>query len=182
MGNDESPDIRPLAPEDAAAVALLQNRLWRLTYTGLVPDHVLDARDDAVNTRAWQERAAVQAARGRSGEGAVTLVAHDDTGRPIGWASAGPPRDVDAPSDTELWSLYVAVEHQGTGLATRLLEAVLPSSSVHLWVLQGNDRALAFYRKVGFELDGTTTHDDRLGADELRMARTAGPTGSGRLH
>lgn len=177
-----SPDIRALAPEDAAAVAVLQNRLWRLTYTGLVPEQVLEARDDVANTRAWQERAATHAATGRSPEGVVTLVAHDDAGTPIGWASVGPPRDVDAPTDTELWSLYVAEEHQGAGVATRLLEAALPSSAVHLWVLRGNDRAIAFYRKVGFELDGTVELDPLVGAEELRMVRTAGPTGSGRLH
>lgn len=171
--------IRPLAPEDAEAVAALQNRLWRLTYTGLVPDDVLDSRDDAANTRAWQERATAQVATGRSGEGAVTLVAHDEAGTPVGWASTGPPRDVDAPTDTELWSLYVAVEHQGSGVAARLLEAALPSSSAHLWVLAGNDRANAFYRKVGFDLDGVTKHDPRLGAEELRMVRWADPPGAG---
>ncbi len=67
-------------------------------------------------------------------------------------------------------------------MATRLLEAVLPSTSAHLWVLRGNDRAIAFYRKVGFDLDGAAKHDPRLGAEELRMVRAAGPPGSGRLH
>ena len=164
--------IRPLEPEDADEVAALQSRLWRATYTGLVPDRVLRVRDDAANVRVWRKRARDHALRGRSDEGATTLVAHDRDGRPIGWASTGPPRDDDPPTATELWSLYVAEEHHGSGVAHELLEAALPSpAAAHLWVLRGNDRAIAFYRKRGFLPDGTSKHDDRLGADELRLVR-----------
>ena len=166
------PDIRPLAPEDADEVAALQSRLWRATYTGLVPEGVLRLRDDSANVRVWRERARTHALRGWSDEGARTLVAHDGDGRPIGWASTGPPRDDDPPTPTELWSLYVAEGHHGRGVAGHLLAAVLPSSArAHLWVLRGNDRAIAFYRREGFVPDGTTVHDDRIGADELRMVR-----------
>lgn len=36
-------------------------------------------------------------------------------------ASTGPPRDADPPTDTELWSLYLASEYQGSGVADRRL-------------------------------------------------------------
>ena len=48
-------------------------------------------------------------------------------------------------------------------------------------VVEGADRAIAFYRKVGFEWDGTVKHDVRLAADEVRMVRrrVAHPPSSG---
>lgn len=52
--------------------------------------------------------------------------------------------------------LHVAPEGQGTGLATRLLDAMIDQvrprvRSIELLVLNGNARAMAFYRKNGFE-------------------------------
>lgn len=84
----------------------------------------------------------------------------------------GPPRDECPPTPAELWSLYAAPEHHGRGVAHALVTAALPSSHpAHLWVLDGNDRAIAFFRREGFALDGVVKHDDRVGADELRMVR-----------
>lgn len=169
-----SPSLRiaALRVEDAEAIAVLQNRLWRSTYAGLLPPQVLSARDDETNIGVWRDRAAAHERDGVSPEGTRTLVAHDERGGAIGWATTGPPRDADPPTTTELWSLYVAPEHHGRGVARRLLPAVLPSSAAaHLWVVSGNDRAIAFYRKEGFAPDGSVLHDDRVGAEELRMVR-----------
>ena len=176
-----SSGIAPLVLADADDIAVLQNRLWRVTYAGLLPEEVLAARDDEANRRVWRERAAVHERQGRSLEGARTWVAHDEVGRPIGWSSAGPPRDEDPPTEVELWSLYLDVEHQGSGVAGDLVDAAVGAGPAHLWVLDGNDRAIAFYRKVGFEWDGTVKHDVRLAADEVRMVRrrVAHPPSSG---
>ena len=169
--------ITPLRADDAVVIARLQDELWRATYSDLLPLWVLDARDGVDNVARWRERATLHEESGRSSEGALTLVAHDEDGVAIGWASTGPPRDEDPPTDTELWSLYLASEHHGNGVAEQLVEAVLPSPSpAYLWVLAGNVRAMAFYRKVGFVPDGAVKHDPRLGADEVRMVRL-GPAG-----
>lgn len=170
-----SVDIAPLALADADEVAVLQNHLWRVTYAGLLPEEILATRNDEANRRVWRERAALHERQGRSPEGARTWVAHDEVGRPIGWSSAGPPRDEDPPTDVELWSLYLDVGHQGSGVAADLVDAAVGAGAAHLWVLDGNDRAIAFYRKVGFERDGTVKHDVRLGADEVRMVRRGDP-------
>lgn len=166
--------LEPLTVPDAAPLAVLQNHLWRVTYAGLLPEEVLAARDDETNTERWRERARAHEVSGVSPEGTRTLVAHDAVGEPIGWVSTGPPRDESPPTETELWSLYVAAEHHGRGVAHRLVEAALPSPEPgHLWVLVGNERAIAFYRRIGFSPDGMVAHDARVGADELRMVRRA---------
>ncbi|WP_185991868.1 GNAT family N-acetyltransferase [Janibacter cremeus] len=133
--------IDPLRGADADVVARLQDDLWRATYSGLLPSRVLDGRDDADNVARWRERAVAHEEAGCSAEGARTLVAHDEDGVAIGWASTGPPRDDNPPTDTELWSLYLASRHHGSGVAEQLMEAVLPS------------------------------RHPRLGADEVRMVR-----------
>lgn len=164
--------IAPLVLDDAAVLGRLHNALWRSTYTSLLPAEVLAARDDASNVRRWQERARAHEESGVSREGGRTLVAHDRAGAPIGWATVGLARDASPPTPVELWSLYVAAEHHGRGVAQVLVAAALPDAqAAHLWVLVGNERAISFYRKVGFAPDGVTQHDDTVGADDLRMVR-----------
>jgi diamine N-acetyltransferase len=72
----------------------------------------------------------------------------------------------------ELQRLYVAVSHQGTGLAAKLMQgarlAGLEFGGTHLWlgVWERNPRAIAFYRKAGFVEVGS--HVFVLGGDEQR--------------
>ena len=56
----------------------------------------------------------------------------------------------DAPAERELGQLYVSEHAKGTGLASRLMEAVLGSDAAYLWIIDGNDRAHRFYLKHGF--------------------------------
>lgn len=69
----------------------------------------------------------------------------------------------------ELMALYVRAEAYGTGVGHRLFEAALGAAPAYLWVLGGNERAVAFYRRQGFRLDGATKADE-VGT-ELRMVR-----------
>lgn len=159
-----------LLASDAEVIGPLHNRLWRETYAGLLAPHVLERRDDATNTQGWRLRGEVHERTGRSPEGAVTGVART-AGRAVGWISVGPPRDPDAPAPVEVWGLYVAPEHQRSGVGSQLMTAYLDPGPAYLWVLDGNERAIAFYRARGFDLDGATKP---LGDDdgvELRMTR-----------
>ena len=48
------------------------------------------------------------------------------------------------------WMLIVAAEHRGTGVADLLVQETLGDVPAYLWVLTGNARAQAFYRRLGF--------------------------------
>jgi RimJ/RimL family protein N-acetyltransferase len=165
-------EIGGLRLSDAEIIGSLQNRIWRETYAGLLPDTILAARDDGDNIEIWRHRAAAHERHGRSPEGCTTWVARDETGKPIGWIGLGPARDADAPTEKELWSLNVAPEFHGSGVASLLVDALLPAGPAYLWVLSGNDRAIAFYRKCGFTPDGTMREIREGGALELRMTRS----------
>jgi len=66
----------------------------------------------------------------------------------------------DATGGGQVYAIYVAPERLGTGAGRALMDAavhwlgeqgLLP---VRLWMLAGNARALAFYQRYGFRLDG----------------------------
>ena len=82
----------------------------------------------------------------------MSFVAERGDGRSSGYAMA----EMDAAGDVMLDRLHVDSSEFGTGLAADLLHAVLAAHagvpSIALEVLEGNDRALAFYRKHGFEV------------------------------
>lgn len=58
----------------------------------------------------------------------------------------------------ELVAIYLLREYHGKKLGYELLKNTLSSldnhSPVVLWVLKGNDRAIRFYQKFGFSLNG----------------------------
>lgn len=56
--------------------------------------------------------------------------------------------------ERELFAVYLDERVYGTGLADRLLREVLGDAPAVLWVLDGNARAEAFYRRHGFEALG----------------------------
>lgn len=64
------------------------------------------------------------------------------------------------PNAVHLVSMWVDPAARGRGVGRRLVEAVVEwareqgARAVHLWVADGNDAALALYRKAGFEPTG----------------------------
>ncbi len=100
-----------------------------------------------------------------------------ETGEIVGMSGARPTRRDEDPDpalpETELQMCYLAAQHRGSGAADRLLEAAIGALPAHLWVLEGNDRALRFYEKHGFRLTGEREQLDETWANrwELRMVR-----------
>jgi len=85
----------------------------------------------------------------------------------VGFAAFGRSRDTDAEATWgELGALYYLKAYWGKGRAQPLYETVKTSlqklgfSTTMLWVLEGNDRAIQFYRNNGFAFDGVTKSDE----------------------
>lgn len=151
--------IRAAFTADAEELAALHLRVWDQTYTGLLDAALLAARA--------AEPAGERAARWRDRLGTPTWVAVEESSI-VGFAQAAPGRDQDHPG-LELMSLYTLDAVHGTGVGRNLLTAAVGDSPAYLWVFEGNDRAVRFYRKHGFVFDGTR-RQDRYGA-EARMVR-----------
>lgn len=103
--------VRDLREEDVDRVAANHVAAWRWAYRGIVADSVLDALDPA-------QRAAQRREWMASGTDARMLVAVDDDDRPLGHADLGPYRDDDGiePGVGEVYAIYAAPEHVGTGV------------------------------------------------------------------
>ena len=85
----------------------------------------------------------------------------------------GPSDDEDRQGAMELCVLYTYQSIRGRGAGAKLLDAVLvPEEAASLWVADPNPRAQAFYRKMGFTADGSTSTDADDGVTEIRMIRS----------
>jgi ribosomal protein S18 acetylase RimI-like enzyme len=91
-------------------------------------------------------------------------------GRPAGLIAALPPRQGQA---WHLVSMWVCPRARGAGLADLLVGAVTGhvrragADRVTLWVAAGNERARAFYRRMGFTPTGRRQQYPRPGAATL---------------
>ena len=85
-----------------------------------------------------------------------TLIAMDGK-KVVGFISYGNFRDETIQAG-EIIALYVLKDYYGKGIAQKLMKEALTTleqfSEIYLWVLKDNKRAIAFYQKMGFTLDG----------------------------
>lgn len=167
-GGDE---ISGLRRSDVEALGALHCLIWQVTYRGLLSQEAYDQLTPERFARGWGRRAdLIESGQPLLGGERVLVARH--SGQPVGFISVGEPRDEDPPVPWQLWALNVLPEQQGTGLAQRLVARALGGQAAYLWVARGNDRAIRFYRREGFALDGTQ-HDRGDGIVELRMVRRA---------
>jgi ribosomal protein S18 acetylase RimI-like enzyme len=158
--------------EDAEEAGLVHTRVWQEAYAGLMPDEYLAALDPV---KAGQRR------RDRIRHPAPEVdewVARDEEGI-VGMAASGPPRDDDPPTPLELYAINILRRAHGTGLADDLMAHAVGDRVAYLWVLEGNDRAIAFYRRHGFVDEGGRKPEPDTGGVEIRMARGHAAPSSG---
>lgn len=178
--------IEPFADGDAEELAAMHVQVWREAYTGMIAQDYLDAMvvDDR-RIAHWRKRIGVANAQEYAGGAELRRVSrlarHVPTGRIAGFCQVGAARDENPPVAQELGVLNVLATYHGTGVAGQLVAATLGDVAAYLWVVDRNARAIAFYRKLGFELDGGRKHDDALRCEELRMLRRAGSARSAQL-
>ena len=156
--------VRPATPADAAPIAACHNASWRETFGDQFSARFWAALDDATRTRMWL--------RLLSRPGAHRVVVAEAGGRIVGFAAAGPSYDDLPARETELHALYVTAVMHGTGVGQTLFDCVVAGRPCSLWVAEGNARALAFYRRQGFQPDGTRkTVTEWEGLVTIRMVR-----------
>jgi ribosomal protein S18 acetylase RimI-like enzyme len=142
--------IRPATVEDARGIAEVHVSSWHSTYTGLVPQ-------DSIAVRTVERRLAFWSQMLSRPEGpTATFVSVDDkTGKIVGFAQASHGNNHLPGYDGEITSLYLLESHQRQGRGRQLVHASaihlqsMGCQTVMLWVLVGNDSALAFYKSLG---------------------------------
>lgn len=161
--------IREARLADIEAAARVRAQAWRESFTGFLPEEVLD------NADAWAPEVAARWAHNMTDRGATYWVGVDKaTGSIVGVSHADAATGPDQPTTLILKSLYVLDGAKGSGLAVALVRrAIGDDIRAHLWVIDGNERAIAFYRRLGFEPDGLIQDIEPgwPGGRQLRMVR-----------
>ena len=156
--------IAPVDVADADEVGRVHVAVWQEAYAGLMPADYLAALDPVAFAARLAARLARPDARGAPGWPATTR------------ASSGSPPPVrpattTRPPRTELYAINVLARGHGTGVADELMAHAIGDRAAYLWVLEGNDRATAFYRRHGFADDGGRKPEPDTGVVEIRMSR-----------
>jgi GNAT superfamily N-acetyltransferase len=165
--------IRPALPTDAEALAILGERLWRDTYTGLIPasnlelhlaktfgvaQQALELADPACQTLVVEEDGTLL--------GYALLRAHGPEMKPVPFHFVKP---------LEVARFYLDRALHGSGAALELMRSVLSHAAsvghdgVWLQVWEKNPRAIRFYEKAGFIDAGGATYRVGLQVDRDRV-------------
>ena len=171
--------IREATPADAQAIARVHVETWRTTYPGIMPQEHLDALSVGQFAADWANRIAEGKTR--------ILVAEDDAGRLVGFASGGPPRLPDPDYAAEIYTIYLLQSHQGQGRGRRLFTAMARRlredghATLMLWT-QVRNPARGFYEALGGVaartgqrvVTGVTYDDVGYCWDEVALRRLVG--------
>ncbi|OOP62513.1 GNAT family N-acetyltransferase [Arthrobacter sp. SRS-W-1-2016] len=160
--------LRAATVDDVEPLTRMHLAAWRESYGHLLPEEFFAFREATINTRIERQREALAGSY-------KPILAHDADGALVGIASSGQSRDEDGPCDVELQMIYTLRRVHGLGVGQALLDAVVGNAAAYLWVLEDNPRAQAFYRKNGFQPDGTRQllPPDWHELPEIRMVRAA---------
>ena len=128
--------------------AAVHYQAWKEAYVGLVNQDFLDRRTMEMS---------LQSAQWAFDNGIATSIAKDGE-RVVGFVDFGHYR-LDGLHDAgEVYAIYVLKEYYGKGIGYALMKKALDALSEYpqtaVWVLTGNERAIRFYKRCGFEFDG----------------------------
>ena len=144
--------IRPGKVEDAPGITYVQTYTWKTTYSGLMPEEILDNRIKELPKRTENTRRRLEA-------GDPYLVAETE-GKIVGMAVCLPSRNPDYPEDGEIQAIYILKEYQKAGIGRQLFSGCMAylrqqgHENMIVNCLDGNPSAL-FYEKMGGVVVGT---------------------------
>ncbi|HEY1926676.1 MAG TPA: GNAT family N-acetyltransferase [Caulobacteraceae bacterium] len=136
-------NILPAGPGDAAALARVHVRAWRETYAGMLPGPFLAQMNPGVYARRWRRQL-------MTADSSELILCAEGAGGLVGYCGAS-----ERAGGAEVSTLYVVRPAQRRGLGKRLLSsaakvmAARGAPSLHLWVLNDNTKARAFYEHLG---------------------------------
>jgi GNAT superfamily N-acetyltransferase len=173
--------VRAATLQDVAVLTELHRSTWRAAYVDLLPAEALDRLNSPALQQAWADTV----------EGGATVLLATEGDEPVGFVVAGPAPEEDVaaangavPTDaaqTVLVSTLLVEPRWGRrGHGGRLLAtaaAALRDAGATrgiAWILAEDPASLSFYRRAGWNPDGTVRTLDADGR-ALREVRLTGP-------
>ena len=131
-------------PEEIEGKSLVHWQTWREAYDDLLPEE-------------FQETMTLDRCRFLSQKYPENTLIAMDGKKVVGFISYGNYRDESIQAG-EIIALYDLKDYYGKGVSKQLMHAAFVAldqfSEIYLWVLKDNKRAIAFYQKMGFTVDG----------------------------
>lgn len=146
MNTKNSFIIRAAGPGDAAGLAKVHIAAWKETYTGIMPDSVLDGQTHEKSLQGWTKRLA-------PGSGQKNFAVLDGM-EIIGFSGGGKAREKIGDFDGEMYAIYLLKKyhHRGLGrLLTKYFAKWLIENNyrgMYLWVLENNPTR-QYYESIG---------------------------------
>lgn len=172
--------IRAATARDASRIAFVHVESWRSAYRDQLPEEFLAGLDAARRVERWQE-----ILRNPDIDSTVVELEFGDRSDVVGFCVLLPSRDADAdPQTAEISAIYLLESSWRHGLGRQLFQhasrraAERGFARLTLWVLRTNERAHAFYSRLGMERDGeekTETNPEGVVFDEVRYRMRVGP-------
>lgn len=169
--------IRAVGAPDSEALALVGSATFLESFAGLI--------DGSGIVTHCSRHHSPEAYRAYLAKGAKAWLAEIEPGHaPVGYAlTCEPELEQAQPGDLELKRIYILARFQGSPIASALMRTACESAAGHarllLGVKQDNHRAIAFYRKHGFDTIGSRRFDvGGVSYDDLVMAIPLAPTSS----
>ncbi len=157
--------------KDVPEIAALHAESWRAAYRGLVPEAFLGPALDDERLRAWRDRFAQPHPDRR----VVFTAVSNDRGL-LGFSCVL--ADADPQHGPLLDNLHVKPAMRGAGIGQRLLRmsrewarTIAPGKPMHLWVIEANTPARAFYSAQG-GCEGERRQQDMAGTQVVAIRVT----------
>lgn len=146
--------IRQATPEDAEQVFKVRAETWLSTY----PNKELGITTDMIRQKFKNPEAGIEKTRRylQDQTHTHTWVADDD-GVIAGFIVASI-----ADGKQEILAAYILPEYQGNGIGSMLMQSALDwigEGEIEVHVASYNDQAITYYKKFGFETQGTKDGD-----------------------
>lgn len=166
--------VRRAGPNDAAAVGLVQEAVWRETYTGRLPQPITDQFSAADFGNVWRRSLA------NPPQGVWTLLVACAGAQVVGYAAIGPSQDLDGePTTGGLMEIGVHPEGRRNGHGSRLLNAAADllreagATEFTAWLPADAEDTRAFFHQSGMQPDGAFRDRAIVGDETLREIRVA---------
>ena len=148
--------VRVAWADDAPAIAGVQARAWRTSYSSLLPAEVLAGLDEDAVAAAWH------GALTRPGDARNRVLVALERNTVVGFTVCSPAADPDCDpiSDGELSELTVDPARRGEGHGSRLLQAAADTLGADrftravTWAIATDDDLRAFLAGAGWAPDG----------------------------
>ncbi|GEN46869.1 GNAT family N-acetyltransferase [Alkalibacillus haloalkaliphilus] len=138
--------IREAKLSDASGIGKVHVNSWRTTYKGIVPDEFLNNLTYEKREKLWINNISAQ--------DQYIIVAENETGQIVGFASGGKRETNVHKNAGDLTSIYILEEFQGQGVGTQLMKDMFAYfkevgyNTIFVEVLKSNETKF-FYEAFG---------------------------------